>query len=440
MTRPKPIDPPPLTSLKPGREPFLSADIHVVTPMFGGGPVAGVPDTEFPIHGAAVRGHLRFWWRACHGTQFTSAKELFAAEAAIWGQAAGGSAGKAAPGAIDISVEIVKPGRVVKPQQDSRNGRLQLDRGFPSYVVFPFQGQAGGHGQPPKPPSDCLQDILFRVRVTRVTHVARDEEPRLKKAVEDAFWAWVNFGGVGARTRRGCGALFCADFAPAGNVDRWLRQTAQQRVTHGQRELSIPVLPDARVVLGTAAQPPVAAWCACAQWLQDFRQGVNQGRNPGRQPNRPGRSRWPEPDSIRDLLRLSDPQHRPAHPARPLFPRADLGLPIIFQRLGSGGSDPSLEVSQADASRFASPIIVKPLAIAPDRALPMAVALNAPHLWEVAPDSVKLRRGDVVSVPADLLYDPGKSADVPPLQGEPTARDAFLKYVRTKAGGIEVTL
>lgn len=441
MARPKPLDPPALASLKPVREPFLSAEIHVVTPMFGGGPVAGVPDAELPIHGTAVRGHLRFWWRACHGAQFASARELFGAEAAVWGQAASAQSGSMAPSAVDLTVEIVNPGKIVEPQPDARSGRLQLDRSFPQYVVFPFQGQAGVRGQPPEPPSNCLLDVIFRVRFTRAPHVAEDEEPQLKKAAEDALWGWVNFGGVGSRTRRGCGALFCADFAPEGDTERWLRQSAEQRLTHKPRALPIPVLSNARVVLGTTARPPLDAWRHSAQWLQDFRQGVNQGRNPGRQATRPGRSRWPEPDSIRETLSLHDPQHQPVHPARPYFPRADLGLPIIFQRMGSGGSDPSLEVSAGDASRFASPIIVKPLAVAQNRAVPIVVALNAPHLWEVALGSVKLRYGGrEQAVPAERLYHAGKSTAVPPLQGQPTARDAFLQYVRTKPSCLEVTL
>lgn len=445
MARPVPPDPPALTRLKPPREPFLSAEIHVVTPMFGGGAVAGVPDMELPIHGASVRGNLRFWWRACHGTRFASARELFEAEAVIWGQAASGSPAKHGPRPVEIVVEIVNPGKLVEPQQHDRGDRLQLDRSFPSYVVFPFQGKSGRDGQPSRPAANCLRDIIFRVRFTRAAHVEPDDEPRIKGEVEDALWAWVNFGGVGSRTRRGCGALFCRDYAPVEPLDQWFQRTAGQRVDHGRRDLPIPVLSDARVAIGEAVEPPVAAWRTCAQWLQHFRQGVNYARNPGQQSNRPGRSRWPEPDSVRDLLQLHDPRHQPVHPARPLFPRADLGLPLIFQRMGDPRADPVLDVSEAGASRFASPIIVKPLALGPDRAVPMVIVLHAPYLWEVAPDSVKLRHGKrEASVPAALLNEPRKNAAVPPLQGESTAREAFLKYVhkyvQKKADCVEVTL
>lgn len=390
MTRVPPIDPPSLTILRPRREPFLEAEIHLVTPMFGGSAEPAASDPDYSVRGSTVRGHLRFWWRACHGSRFTTADELFAAESALWGQAASGSKHDA-PSAIDLSVAIVDKGKVIKPEQHNR--RPQLSGAYPGYVVFPFQGQAGAQGEQPKPPSDALENVSFTLRFTQAAHIGDGRAAELKQAVEDALWAWVNFGGIGARTRRGCGALYCAPYAPSGNQGDWLRESAALHATHADRTLAIPGLAGSRVTLGGPAHAPLDAWRLAAGWLQEFRQGVGQGRNPGSQPNRPGRSRWPEPDSIRELLDLRDARHRPEHPARPLFPRADLGLPIIFQRMADHGPDPTLEVGADAAARFSSPIIIKPLAVAADRAVPMAVALNAPYLWEVAPHTVKLRQG-----------------------------------------------
>lgn len=45
------------------------------------------------------------------------------------------------------------------------------------------------------------------------------EIQNLQEEIETAVWAWVNFGGIGARTRRGCGALFCDELAPASASD-----------------------------------------------------------------------------------------------------------------------------------------------------------------------------------------------------------------------------
>lgn len=59
--------------------------IHLVTPMFGGGPQSNSIDQERPIRESAIRGHLRFWWRATRGSACKNANELSKREAEIFG-------------------------------------------------------------------------------------------------------------------------------------------------------------------------------------------------------------------------------------------------------------------------------------------------------------------------------------------------------------------
>src|SRR5262249_55569791 len=60
----------------------------LMTPLFGGGVDAGVPDLQRLITGKSVRGQLRFWWRAIRGG-FGSDEAGLAAmkkkEAELWG-------------------------------------------------------------------------------------------------------------------------------------------------------------------------------------------------------------------------------------------------------------------------------------------------------------------------------------------------------------------
>src|SRR5579862_2869390 len=58
----------------PGRA--SSYVIKVVTPLFGGGVDPGENDPHTLIRGTAIRGHLRFWWRATRGARFKDAGEL----------------------------------------------------------------------------------------------------------------------------------------------------------------------------------------------------------------------------------------------------------------------------------------------------------------------------------------------------------------------------
>src|SRR2546423_570031 len=42
----------------------------VITPLFGGGVAPAVADPVTVVRGSEIRGHLRFWWRACRGGQY----------------------------------------------------------------------------------------------------------------------------------------------------------------------------------------------------------------------------------------------------------------------------------------------------------------------------------------------------------------------------------
>jgi len=59
--------------------------LKTITPMFGGSATVREVDEKNPVRAASVRGHLRFWWRATAGAQYSDPKELFKAEEEIWG-------------------------------------------------------------------------------------------------------------------------------------------------------------------------------------------------------------------------------------------------------------------------------------------------------------------------------------------------------------------
>lgn len=59
--------------------------LQLVTPMFGGGVEAGKPDPVTLIRRSAIRGHLRFWWRATCGADSTSARDLKQRKTEIFG-------------------------------------------------------------------------------------------------------------------------------------------------------------------------------------------------------------------------------------------------------------------------------------------------------------------------------------------------------------------
>jgi len=203
--------------------------VQIVSPLFGGGVEAGQSDASLPIRGTAVRGQLQFWWRATRGSLCTTREELFDRHKKIWG-----TTDKASSVEIEIlSVDVPEPPRACAryawnpgARQGRGGWRLDWDALFRGtalpYALFPFQGQAPlrfeRDSQPEKFPAHFIEHGRLRLRVRFPKELHQD--------VETAVWAWVNFGGLGARTRRGCGSLFGRE--PVRTGDRCGRKGDQR--------------------------------------------------------------------------------------------------------------------------------------------------------------------------------------------------------------------
>ncbi|MEJ5297979.1 MAG: type III-B CRISPR module RAMP protein Cmr1 [Armatimonadota bacterium] len=417
----------------PPRRETISLELSLITPMFGGSTEAGQVDPDRPVNAKSIRGHLRFWWRACRAGQFASAEDMFRREAEIWGAAGEyGTDGKPVlgQGAVDLEVAIKERGQPVpcatyrKQKRDPTQYQSmpQFNDEYPAYALFPFQGKLAKDRRGIEvPPTKCLERLTFVLRLS-VPGGVREE-------VDCALRAWILFGGVGARTRRGCGAL-----AQAPPSDKWLHGLADLFSPHGRAEWAMfPQLGGSCVLLGER-QNHLQAWSTAVNLMRDFRQRPDFARNPGRD-NRPGRSRWPEPDSIRDVRRQWAEGHEPSHPARPFYPRADLGLPIVFHfKDGNRGDpqdpDPTLEAAGKDKTRMASAIILKPVAISESQSVPLVLLLNTPHIYDEAAPGAKLKEVRGQSIARTELLNAAKAGQVAPMKGEPDVRKAFLNFAR----------
>jgi len=367
---------------------LLKYDLRTVTPMFGGGAVAG-EIADPPIRAALIRGHLRFWWRATAGIAFQSAAELHNAEKKLWGD-------MEHPGTVVVRVNVTNASGPIRCGNYTRGAkdRLRLeyvDKNYPPYALFPFQGSTE-KGAVKEEPSFCIESVEFEIRIECL--------PNDLHAIKNAIAAWVTFGGVGARTRRGCGSVACAGVqVPAGGP-----------VSSRTLLTGIPVTYYVHEPVANA----VSAWESAVNAYRDFRQGVPFARNKGQNDNVPGRSLWPEPDSIRRITDTWDTNHNPYTMPERGFPRADLGLPIIFhfQSKTDPQNDPTLQGRQAGMTRFASPVITKALAVQNGRFVPMIAILSSPRVWEngnlelkygVTSESVSREEVEVVGKPMSNL-------------------------------------
>lgn len=252
MTRKLPkISPPDLSISKvlSGME-SLSIQLKLLTPMFGGSATAREVDTEAPIRAAAIRGHLRFWWRATVGAQYANSEKLFEQETKVWGSADQASS-------VKIWVEKVNCDR------NSFSSEVDNDK---RYFLFPFL-------------NDTRKFIEKGTGVKEASFNLRLQYPiSLKDDLQATLRAWIFFGGVGARTRRGCGALGVdsgsSNWLPSSINNAWFHIRA---LGHNS---SFTSLYNARIFIGETRDPE-RCWQNLGKFWTKFRKGhflLNHGQ------------------------------------------------------------------------------------------------------------------------------------------------------------------
>jgi len=452
---------PPCPSIPPNRKLGHETRLYrirLVTPLFGGGVEPGESDEDFPIRGTSIRGQLQFWWRAIRGAAYSTRKELFDRHKEIWG-----TTDKASPVQIEVvwqgDLPIRIPCATYTWDQKKRKGqggwRLDWDACFAGaalpYVLFPFQGKEPRgyqhHAEPEKFPAHFIKEGQFLLRV-------RFPEA-LRQDVETAIWAWVNFGGLGARTRRGCGSLFGQEIDGDGKVIGELSPLSGSSddlkawFQHGRGNANgsvreWPTLPQC-FLYHSHSTNPISAWNQVVEVFREFRQGVPIARKQGRPA---GQSLYPEPDTIRLITGRSSAGHQPDEEMTVGFPRAEFGLPIIFHFKDERTGDPTDTalypfISQTSSDeggtrdRMASPLILKPLALSDGQSIPFAIRLITSPLAHVELQNAKTGQCLTPKHTApvrDRAFNNGDSP-ISNRSSEGSALDAFINYMKEAPNG-----
>lgn len=182
---------------------WVNVTLQVRTPLFGGDDPAS--DSGTPIRVPSIRGALRFWFRALaagHGGVPTLT-ELWAAEQAVFG-----STDSPSPIRLRVAGQPVvsgrgsKPGWAISEERARRPGfdgaQYLLGQGLWDYR----QGLRRG----------CVEP---GAKFTLGIRFSDDEQVNAQFML--ALWAWLTYGGLGARTRRGFGQLVCTAVDGAGD-------------------------------------------------------------------------------------------------------------------------------------------------------------------------------------------------------------------------------
>lgn len=355
-----------------------------VTPVFGGGVRIKdhhkPHDERTPIRVPSVRGQLRFWWRAVNPRGCRDVRELREAEARVFGSAAGG---ETAAGTLDVSV-MRQPSdpRDKAVLEDGNSFRCMPGLEGLAYGAFPLRDtdrQRNVHGKL----HEYAGDWALRLRYGAA--IAED--------VAAALWAWAHFGGLGGRTRRGFGAIRQVSPGLPAIADGWARWVKTPA------EVAVPWPHLARERAGVTAEgnqraSGPEAHEALLRLMRDLRQGP-LGRNPrsSRAANRPGRSYWPEPDVIRAEARITAGPHGTPISGVPKLPRAMFGMPIITHFKEERGEpheprDSTMvpKVGNSAKTRWASPLLLRPLCLGERHFVPFALRLR-----QTEPDTIVLQ-------------------------------------------------
>ncbi len=354
----------------------------LLTPLFGGGVEPREADPITVVRATEVRGHLRFWWRALRGWQAGgNLQRLRELENAIFG-----SAGEGGASPLAVEVEVLKAGEKVDIARYARAVRW--------YLGFPLRGEGGW--------APVREGVTFRLRLRFPERVG---DLDMAQELEAALWAWETFGGIGARTRRGFGALFREGPRPPREEEireglwRYSRLEGwPEGVPHLTPESLVRVVP--------------LSWKELAERYQAFRQA-----RPGGNSRSPGRSLWPEPDEVRRLTGRHAPQHAPRHRVRK-FPRAQFGLPILFHFKDRGDPSDTTLKPHEDIERRASPLLFRPLA---ERLSVVAVLEGAQF-----PEKKLVLKANGRTWEVDPSLTPEEAMEILPLRGQVDPVRAFV--------------
>ena len=339
-------------------------ECELVTPLYGGGVEAATIDLKMPIRASAIRGQLRFWWRllAKHKWKLGNPKAIQNAEFALFGGMGDDDGGRASQFFIKVNQPKVTHHDLVEYTEyldaDQNNKKL-------SYVLFPA---ANAEDKKTNPHTLLKTDKLqFQLNFAFSQKLQKDDD-LIQKVIETLQW-WSNFGGLGARSRKGLGAVHVSESVDYPKIN--LPLTAEE-----VKEANCTV-----VFKGRSANALTQLQMGIRK-LSDFRQGSELGRNKGSTKSG-GRSRWPEPDAIRSItgeyLILGEKNHKPIHEAKNIFPRAMFGLPIIVKFKNDEKDDnknwikfpdkpepKKTTIEPVNADRLASPLFIRPFYLETD--------------------------------------------------------------------------
>lgn len=169
---------------------WIGLKCKLLTPLHGGGVKARESDKDLPIRVTGIRGELRFWWRILAQYKYRL-PEIPEAEFALWGGI--GQKEHASLVFFKIKMHDNNVLRLVSPKEYISNENSPLN-----YALFTTRKTTTLPEM--KLGKEGLEWTLEYAFDKKISNEQRDQ------VLETLRW-WATLGGIGGRTRRGCGVV-----------------------------------------------------------------------------------------------------------------------------------------------------------------------------------------------------------------------------------------
>lgn len=317
----------------------IELKVELLTRLFGGGAQARKLDEVCWLRATAVKASLRFWWRAIYGYRCLNPSDMWKTESEIFGSPIKTVDNKIFGGPGMVKVEVHGT-RAQKDAQPNPNQGSALNVAyFPATMSATERETLGSSG---------ASATLFVTLDPRIT----DES---KAQLMDALRCTILFGGAGARTRRGAGAIGLVDKEQAEKIGfpkdvNGLRKYLKTLSTNSGAQEFFCFGNNPKILVGKLFETGERAQEKALEVWKKFRQLRRaDGHNFGR-------SMWPEADVIRRAANKHSKHHAPRPQYIDQAPRALLGLPIGIKFKDSDDPNANELILANGSDRYASPI------------------------------------------------------------------------------------
>jgi CRISPR-associated protein Cmr1 len=308
---------------------FVEIDLRALTPIYKGGSTTAQVDEGRPFRAPSIRGAIRYWWRAI--STIADVAGLRSREQALFGGVHGEGPVASAVGVAVLdqnSTSGSRPG--TKPYAFGVTGSVSAD-----YALRQVHVEATG-----------------KLRVEWRDDAARE-------GVQRALKAWLLFGGIGGRSRRGAGSVWWSGgIGVPDSVEAYVAEWRSLVPTRTTKPW--PTLTDSVMLVGPGLDTADKAWTEGLDGMRDVRasRDVRATFANKRGPDLLGWKR-------EDYLKFRQPGQFASG-------RAALGLPIRFQ-----GTKGSFFLNPQGHNRYPSPIHMKVVQLG-TKFHPVMLALRGP--------------------------------------------------------------